>query len=73
MASDHLVNHHDRQADEHIRQLCRRVGSAESDEDFQAALQQLRDEIDGSMTRARERLNGLAVVDAYENQSKAAD
>jgi hypothetical protein len=41
--------------DERIRQLCKNVFSAASDEAFQAALQELRDEVSGSVTRARER------------------
>jgi len=59
---------------ERVRQLCYRVISlSESDPDFQPALQELRNAIHDSMTRARERVVSLAVVDAYENQTKAAD
>jgi hypothetical protein len=59
---------------EKVRQLCYKVISLnESDPDFQPALQELRNAIHDSMTRARERVVNLAVVDAYENHSKAAD
>jgi hypothetical protein len=56
--------------DERVRQLCKNAFSADSDEAFQVALQELRDEISGSMVRARERLTDLAIIDGH---SKAAD
>ena len=56
--------------DERIKQLCENVFSADSDDAFQAALQELRQEVSGSMTRARERLTNLAIIEAH---SKTAD
>jgi hypothetical protein len=67
VASDSCMKYEE---DERIRQLCQKVFSADSDGVFQAALQELRDEISGSMTRARERLTHLAII---ESHSKAGD
>jgi hypothetical protein len=59
---------------EKVKQLCYKIISLkESDPDFHPTLQELRNAIRDSMTRARERVVTLAVVDAYENHSKAAD
>ena len=55
--------------DERVHLLCQIMFSAQSDKDFQIALQELRHEISDSMTRARENLTDLAIIDGH---SKAA-
>ena len=63
------MNQQDRDADERVRQLCLKAVAANSDEELEAALMELREAIGDSMSRARERMDNLAIL---ESQLKPA-
>jgi len=63
----------DTASDLFIRQLCDKAASATSKEEVDTALQELRNTIQDSMDRARERLKKIAVLEITPDKSKAAD
>ena len=63
----------DRASDLFVRQLCDKAASATSQEEVDTALQELRDTIQDSMDRARERIKKIAVLEITGDKSKAVD
>jgi hypothetical protein len=59
----------DRASDLFVRQLCDRAASATSKEEADMALQELRDTIQDSMDRARERLKKIGVLEITGDKS----